>query len=118
MPVAIGPAPRSEGSPGGNCIILPASWRDWSDDALRIALLHELAHLKRRDGWSALGGAIAVALYWWHPAVHALAIRARSEAERAADDVVLANGEAPAEYASELVGFARNLTSQPILGVP
>ena len=37
--------------------------------ARRALLLHELAHLRRRDHWVRLLEATATILYWWHPVV-------------------------------------------------
>jgi beta-lactamase regulating signal transducer with metallopeptidase domain len=38
-------------------------------EQLKTLLLHELAHLKRRDHWVRLVEFLARGLYWWHPAV-------------------------------------------------
>jgi len=124
VPVAIDPSPYRalpDGERGASfhqAIILPADWEGLSPEALRIALLHELAHLKRGDGWTQLGSSLVAALYWWHPAVLAVAAWARREAERAADDFVLAHGEAPSHYADQLLVFAKNLHQPTLLGVP
>ena len=41
-------------------IYLPLSSREWSEETLRHALLHEMAHLARRDLWLAVVGADGV----------------------------------------------------------
>jgi beta-lactamase regulating signal transducer with metallopeptidase domain len=67
-------------------IVLPASADDWSDDRRRAVLLHELAHVARRDCLVQRGTALACALYWPHPGVWWAARRLRVERELAGDD--------------------------------
>jgi bla regulator protein blaR1 len=40
-----------------------------SADQLEALLLHELAHLRRRDHWVRALELVATVLYWWHPVV-------------------------------------------------
>jgi beta-lactamase regulating signal transducer with metallopeptidase domain len=49
------------------CILLPRSWRAWSDAKRAAVLSHELAHLRRRDPQLSLLTEIATVLYWFHP---------------------------------------------------
>jgi hypothetical protein len=88
-------------------VLVPVSWRDWSDDRRRCVLLHELAHVKRLDVLFQLLGRLAVGIHWFNPlAWHALR-QLRIERELACDDCVLAAGERASDYASELVQIAR-----------
>jgi CubicO group peptidase (beta-lactamase class C family) len=58
------------------------------DNEMRHLLLHELAHLARRDDWSlALERAIRV-FWWWHPVVWWIGRRLDAERELACDDAV------------------------------
>ncbi len=58
---AIGGKPR---------LLVPSElWSETSVDERTALLLHELAHLKRRDHWVRWLELIVVGLYWWHPAV-------------------------------------------------
>ena len=66
-------------------ILLPAGWRDWSAEQLRLVLAHELAHVRRRDFLAGLVAELAVCLCWFHPLVRWLAGRLRLEQEYAAD---------------------------------
>lgn len=51
-------------------ILFPAKlYRDLSPESRRTLLLHELAHLRRRDHWVRILEAVATILYWWHPVV-------------------------------------------------
>ncbi|HWS71969.1 MAG TPA: M56 family metallopeptidase, partial [Thermoanaerobaculia bacterium] len=79
-------------------IILPDAARDWSADALRRALRHELEHV-RRDDWAAqLIARIAVAIYWPQPLVWFAWRRFCLEAERACDDAVVTMGTPSEDY--------------------
>ena len=50
------------------------------------ALRHELAHLRRRDGWRELGWGIVVAIFWFHPLVWWAARRMRAIREQCCDE--------------------------------
>lgn len=90
-------------------ILLPAGWRQWTGGRLRIVLLHEIAHVKRRDVFAQILARLACALYWFHPlAWHALR-KLRDERELACDDCVMLAGERASDYARELVDIARSL---------
>jgi WD40 repeat protein/beta-lactamase regulating signal transducer with metallopeptidase domain len=66
-------------------ILLPASWRGWPAEQLRLVLAHELAHVRRRDFLAGLVAELAVCLCWFHPLVRWLAGRLRLEQEYVAD---------------------------------
>jgi beta-lactamase regulating signal transducer with metallopeptidase domain len=58
---AIGRAPR---------LLFPKKLLDHLDQEQQAALLvHELAHLKRRDHWVRFLELVVTGLYWWHPVV-------------------------------------------------
>lgn len=67
------------------CILLPASWRSWTERELRTVLAHELSHIQHCDYPSGLLARWSVALHFYHPAVHWLAGRLRLQQELAAD---------------------------------
>jgi beta-lactamase regulating signal transducer with metallopeptidase domain/tetratricopeptide (TPR) repeat protein len=90
-------------------LLLPADVVTWPAERLRVVLLHELAHLKRFDGISLLLTRIAVSLFWFHPLAWSLERAGRSECERACDDLVLANGTKPSDYADHLLAIARSM---------
>jgi len=90
-------------------LLLPADVVTWPSERLRVVLLHELAHLKRFDGISLLLTRIAVSLFWFHPLAWSLERAGRSECERACDDLVLANGTKPSDYADHLLAIARSM---------
>ncbi len=90
-------------------VLLPAQSNAWSEDCLRAALLHELAHISRWDWPTQLMARFAYALYWWHPLVWWAARRAREESERACDDLVLGTGMKAADYAQRLIEVVRSM---------
>jgi beta-lactamase regulating signal transducer with metallopeptidase domain/tetratricopeptide (TPR) repeat protein len=90
-------------------LLLPADVVTWPAERLRVVLLHELAHLKRFDGISLILTRIAVSTFWYHPLAWSLERAGRSECERACDDLVLAGGTKPSEYADHLLAIARSM---------
>jgi beta-lactamase regulating signal transducer with metallopeptidase domain len=84
-------------------VVLPASAEQWTDARRRLVLLHELAHVRRRDLLGHAAGRLACAAYWFHPLVWAAAKRLRIESERACDDLVLATGARASDYADHLL---------------
>ncbi|MDH3785837.1 MAG: tetratricopeptide repeat protein, partial [Acidobacteriota bacterium] len=90
-------------------LILPRVARQWSVDRQRVVLLHELAHMRRRDGLYLLLGRVSAALWWFQPAVWWVETRARQDCEKACDDLVVRSGERPSEYARHLMEIAREL---------
>lgn len=87
-------------------ILLPSGSETWPEDRLRSVLLHEMAHIKRRDWTCHRLADFACALYWFHPLVWLTARRLRSESEVACDDLVLSSGIAAPEYARHLLEIA------------
>jgi beta-lactamase regulating signal transducer with metallopeptidase domain len=87
-------------------IVIPTIADLWADDRRRAVLLHELAHVTRRDCLTHTATAVACATYWFHPAVWWVARRLRIERELACDDRVIAAGTGPREYAGHLLEIA------------
>lgn len=84
-------------------IVLPSESDAWSLDRRRAVMLHELAHVMRRDLLGHTLGRIVSAFYWFHPLVWTAAKRLRSESERACDDLALACGTVASDYAEHLL---------------
>lgn len=93
-------------------IVIPAIADTWDTDRRRAVILHELAHIDRRDCLTQFLAEITCAAYWIHPAVWLVAERLKVERELACDDRVLTVGDAaPAapDYASHLLDLAYSL---------
>lgn len=92
-------------------LLLPPSASSWTDERLRVVLVHELAHVMRFDVVAATIAQAATALSWWNPLVWIAASRAQLERERACDDTVLRAGVTASTYAEELLTIAQTLPS-------
>lgn len=88
-------------------ILLPAECLQWTEMCRRIVLVHELAHIRRRDGLWQLFSNIIAAAWWFQPLVWLARRRLRQESEHACDAQVLAAGVRASEYATQLVDIAR-----------
>ncbi len=90
-------------------ILLPADCGDWPDSRRRAVLLHELAHIRRRDLPIQLFVHIVAALWWFQPLVWVVRRGIRHESELACDADAVALGMRPSQYANELLEIARTL---------
>ncbi len=88
-------------------IVLPEAALVWSDERRRVVLMHELAHIARRDCATQLLASLACIVYWIHPLVLVAARRLRAECERACDERVLELGTPATDYAAHLLDVAR-----------
>jgi beta-lactamase regulating signal transducer with metallopeptidase domain len=94
-------------------LLLPAEASEWPPERRRLVLLHELAHVARRDSLSRSLASLACAFYWFHPGAWFAARQMRMEQEHAADDRVLMAGGSPKAYALSLLHLARGAGTRP-----
>jgi beta-lactamase regulating signal transducer with metallopeptidase domain len=93
---------------------LPDDALAWTEKKRRVVLLHELAHVKRRDCLTHAIARTATALHWFNPLAWLALRQLRIEREHACDDLVLAAGERPSAYAENLLEIARTLRADTI----
>ena len=56
---------------------------------LDTVILHELAHVRRRDDWVVIFESLETSLFWWNPVVWFTRSRLRTEAEHCCDELVI-----------------------------
>jgi beta-lactamase regulating signal transducer with metallopeptidase domain len=99
-------------------IVLPPESSAWSGEWRRVVLLHELAHIKRRDCLTQMLAHLACAIYWFNPLVWVAARQLRVERELACDDCVLEVGTWASEYANYLIEIAQTFEAvEPVTPV-
>lgn len=99
------------------CIVIPESLLTRLESSqLELVLLHELAHVRRRDvlvHWLLIGLRLA---YWFNPAVWLVISRMQAERELACDELVLDAAGSPAQqtYGETLMAIVSD-SAAPVL---
>ncbi|HTV02065.1 MAG TPA: M56 family metallopeptidase [Luteitalea sp.] len=91
-------------------IVIPAVADTWDQERREAVLLHELAHVVRKDCLTQLVASLACAVAWCHPAAWWVARRMRHERELACDDRVVSAGTPARGYAGHLLDIAYAFT--------
>jgi TonB family protein len=97
-------------------ILVPTDALEWPATQIRPVLLHELAHVRRRDLRANAVATLTTVLFWFHPLVWMLAARLHREQELACDDAVLSQGVIARSYAEMLVESARRMSGDILFG--
>jgi beta-lactamase regulating signal transducer with metallopeptidase domain len=95
-------------------ILLPPTWREWTQDQRRAVLAHELAHVARGDYSACVLAQLCVALHFYHPMIHWLAARLRLEQELAADATAALLVGGRKLYLQSLAELALHTTERPL----
>ncbi|MCB0279339.1 MAG: M56 family metallopeptidase, partial [Calditrichaeota bacterium] len=90
-------------------ILLPDDAHNWTMDRLKVVLIHELAHVKRKDFITHLVTQLVSALLWFNPLVWFVSKQLIHDREHACDDHVLLDGTKASDYAAHLLDIARAL---------
>lgn len=94
-------------------VYLPDSAPSWPPQTLKMAILHELIHLKRRDLWMALLAHLTCLVHWFNPAVWWLRRTFLTQCEFACDACLIEKGTDPQAYAHALCDLARSASAPP-----
>ena len=90
-------------------ILLPAAAEEWPAYRRRAVLLHELAHIRRRDVAAQFFVQTISALWWFQPLIWVLRRGIRQDSELACDSEVMAAGMRPSVYADVLLATAKDM---------
>ena len=93
---------------GSPMILLPAQHREWPRSRTNAVLLHELAHVRRKDCLLQWLPQIVCALHWFNPLVWIARSQMLCESERACDDAVLRSGARGPDFARDLLEIAES----------
>ena len=88
-------------------ILLPVNIHLWSKDRIRAVLLHELAHIKRKDHVTRCMARVVCSFLWFVPPVWIAYNNIQIEEEKACDASVIETGVSASDYAQHIVDIAR-----------
>jgi beta-lactamase regulating signal transducer with metallopeptidase domain len=88
-------------------VVLPNVTHNWPKPVIETVLLHELAHIKRKDVVFRLIAQLFCCLHWINPLAWYGFGRLLMEQEIACDDFVLKSGTKPSVYARNLLALAK-----------
>jgi len=95
-------------------ILIPSKLKSCSEERRLVILLHELAHIRRRDTFVQTLAEISRTFYWFHPLVWLARRALRREAETACDDEVIRAGFLPSKYARHLLALWQGLRHEQV----
>ncbi len=90
-------------------VLLPEGFADHAEDEVRAALLHELAHVKRRDYLTNGVCQVAVLPVLWHPVAYGVQQRIRRTREMVCDQMAAREMRSELGYARCLLTMARTM---------
>jgi len=97
-------------------VIIPSDFmQDYTPAQRHYALVHEFAHIKRKDLWAAFAALVFRAVNWFNPLVHYAVHKMRVDQEAACDAFVIAktgqSGTNKLDYAKTLLQAAKTTGS-------
>jgi beta-lactamase regulating signal transducer with metallopeptidase domain len=101
----------------GSTILLPANYREWDADKLRIVLAHEQSHVSHGDFYLQLIAAVHAAIFWFSPLGWWLQRKLTELGEALGDRAGLEQASSPSSYARILLEFAATPRPTATLGV-
>ena len=97
-------------------LLLPERFAEHGREEIRAALLHELAHVRRRDYLVNAMCQVAALPVAWHPATHWVQGRIRRTREMACDEMAAEEMRSEIGYARCLLGLAKGMLAGRDLG--
>lgn len=94
-------------------LFLPDDFARLPRSRMEMVLLHEMAHLRRRDPFVGLLSDLTTAVFWFNPLVRRAARHLRDLQEIAADSQVVQHGVRPSLYAGYLLEAFRAARGTP-----
>lgn len=85
-----------------------------SEEQIQAILVHELAHVRRRDNLAAAVQMMVEAVFWFHPLVWWLGRQMLNDRERACDEAVVLLGSVPETYAEAILQACRFSLESPL----
>jgi TonB family protein len=85
-------------------IYVPLIWENWSEDYRNMAIMHELSHIRRHDGFIGVIQTVVQALYFFHPLVWLLNRRLNELREMVCDELAVGS------RANDSITYCRFLT--------
>ena len=86
-------------------------------DQVEAILLHELAHIKRKDYFINIFQSVVEVLFFFNPAIWWLSSLIRAERENCCDDIAIANSSSKINYVRSLISFEEYRAQLPRLVV-
>ena len=93
-------------------LVVPEQARNWTDDRVKMVLVHELAHIKRNDLFTHTVASVACAVNWFNPLAWFARRQMQTLREIACDDQVVTHCKQSADYADTLLDVARTCRHQ------
>ncbi len=90
----------------GSAIVLPADYRNWSAEKLRVVIAHEREHVRQADFYLQLLAGLYAALVWFSPLGWWLRHKLSELGEAMGDRAGLEEADSPSRYAQMLLEFA------------
>ncbi len=88
-------------------VFLPVNFRSWSLERLTSVMVHEIAHIKRKDNLTYCLSRIICSIFWYVPFIWVAFRCYLAEQEKVCDLYVINMGTAAANYARDVVDIVR-----------
>ena len=94
-------------------ILMPEGAEHWKLETRKMAMLHELAHVQRKDLWLRMAADLTCALHWYNPLVRWMRAKLLSQCEYACDAWVIDAGANQRSYILALCDVLESALGEP-----